>query len=97
MSLVEARDSIGVIVESSLKRTLSEFNHYISKLRKYPIGRLFGFGATKSAFFVAKPGIPVTVHSIRPARPWRRAAWQLERVASFGKNASVTQLPAKGR
>jgi hypothetical protein len=41
--------------------------------------------------------IPVKVHSIRAARPWRRAAWQLERVASFGKNASVTKVTAKGR
>ena len=51
--------SSGVSVDSSRKRTLSEFNHYIIKLRKYPIGRLFGFGATKSAFFVAKPGCQI--------------------------------------
>ena len=31
----------------------------LRKLRKYTIGRLFGFGATKSAFFVAKPGCQI--------------------------------------
>ena len=55
----EACPISGGIAESSPKRTLSEFNHYISKLRKYLIGRLFGFGATKSAFFVAKPGCQI--------------------------------------
>jgi len=59
---------IGVIVDSSRKRTLSYFHHYISNLRKYQIGLLFGFGATKSAFFVAKPGCEIGLNGARPTR-----------------------------
>ena len=52
------------------------------------------YGSVRGALSNARP---YRDHSIRPARPWRRAAWQLERVASFGRNISVTQLPAISR
>ncbi len=39
--------------------------------------------------------IPVPVHSIRPARPWRRAAWQLARAASFEKKCKRHAITGK--